>query len=385
MSIAQQQAYLDEFGNSGLDFTKEQISSHFIVTSIIVDESKVTDIEKKLEIIRKKYFQTGEMKSSTVAQNHSRRLKILQEVVELDFHIYSIVVDKTKLTSEGFGYKSSFYKFLHTLVDKELFIAFPNIRLIADEYGRTEFMEGFIKYVKDRHIPTLFDAAEFRFEKSQSELLIQLADFISGTIARHFDKTVYTVEGKKFIDLLRATNKVIGIVNWPKEYKPYVYETKALSSSTFDQLIANQCLALAYDFLEKSPNKRKPFSKEQESCLRFLLFNYNYIDPEKYVRAPDIIRHLEVGRPARLTVHQFRSKVIAKLRDAGVIISTSNLGYKIPANEADIFNYVNQVSRNIRPMLDRVKSCREQFLLATKNSFDVLDKPEYDYLKTFFQ
>jgi len=115
-----------------------------------------------------------------------------------------------------------------------------------------------------------------------------------------------------------------------------------------------------------------------------LLFNYNYVDPEEYVPAWKIINHLNIGRSPHINAYQFKSKVIAKLRDAGVIISTSPRGYKIPANQHDLFNYINQVSLNIRPMLDRVKSCRSQFLLATKNSFDVLDKSEYDYLKKFF-
>ncbi|MFN0108566.1 MAG: DUF3800 domain-containing protein [Blastocatellia bacterium] len=382
MSIKQQRAFIDEFGNSGFDFSKDNVSSHFIVTAIIVDEEAIPELEKSIEPIRKKYFQTGEMKSSGVGRNNLRGKKILDELVKLDFHIYAVVVDKSKLTSEGFNYHQSFYKFLHALTDQELYRAFPNIKLSADEHGRKEFMEGFIEYIKKRHVPTLFDRADFEFVKSTPALLLQLADFICGTIARCFDKTVITPEGKNFIRSLKDANRVISIVDWPEQYTPYVYQTDLLRSSTFDQLIATQSLTLAYEFLRSS--SKKAFTRYQVRCIKFLLFNYHYVDPEEYVPAWKIIRHLNLGRSPQINAYHFKSKVIAKLRDAGVIISTSPKGYKIPANERDLYNYINQVSSNIRPMLERVKGCRNQFRLATKNALDVLDKPEYEYLKKFF-
>ena len=38
-------AFIDEFGNNGLDFTNPQISSHFIVTAIIVEENDIPILE----------------------------------------------------------------------------------------------------------------------------------------------------------------------------------------------------------------------------------------------------------------------------------------------------------------------------------------------------
>ena len=57
-------AYIDEFGNNGLDFDKEGVSETFIVTAIIVSEEKLENLEAELEKIRKANFQTGEIKSS---------------------------------------------------------------------------------------------------------------------------------------------------------------------------------------------------------------------------------------------------------------------------------------------------------------------------------
>lgn len=123
----QMKAYIDEFGNSGLDFDNVQNSTHFIVTAIIVDDDSVEKLNESLDVIRATNFQQGEIKSSKVGNNDDRREKILREICTLDFTIYSIVVDKRMLYSEGFRYKKSFYKFIHSLVDRELFKTFPNL------------------------------------------------------------------------------------------------------------------------------------------------------------------------------------------------------------------------------------------------------------------
>lgn len=49
-------AFIDEFGTNSFDFDKPNISTHFIVTSIIVDKSKVIQVQNEVEAIRKKNF-----------------------------------------------------------------------------------------------------------------------------------------------------------------------------------------------------------------------------------------------------------------------------------------------------------------------------------------
>ena len=74
--------------------------------------------------------------------------------------------------------------------------------------GSKEFMKGFVDYVKRRHIPDLFNYSEFGFESSRSNLLIQLADFICGTVAKAFDNTVFSENGHRFLLLLRGNNTI---------------------------------------------------------------------------------------------------------------------------------------------------------------------------------
>lgn len=145
-------AFADEFGNNSFKFSSE--STHFIAAAIIVNIEDLDEFYSGVEKIRAKYFQTGEIKSSKIKDNHTRRKIILTEIVKLKFNIYSVVVDKTKLYGEGFKFKKSFYKYLNGILYKELYKSFPQLELKVDEYGGNEFMLEFKEYVKQNHIRT---------------------------------------------------------------------------------------------------------------------------------------------------------------------------------------------------------------------------------------
>jgi len=371
-------AYVDEYGNFGYDFDKKGVSTHFIVTSIIVDENKLQEVEFQLEIIRKQYFQTGEIKSSYVGSNDLRRIKILEKLSKIDFHIFSIVIDKRNLKSEGLKYKQSFFKFLHSLIDRELFKVFPDLKIVADEHGSKKFMTGFIKYIQKNHIPDLFNQADFRFSNSKSDLMVQLADFITGTFGFCFDDKRLSPIRNEFLRTLK--NKIIELRFWPNNYYPFAYEPQK-DFKDFDITIANLGINLAKQFIQKKENKKSPAEIDQVNCLRYLLFYFQNINPTQYVSTYELMHHINSWRANNMSIHYFRSKVIAKLRDWGVIIASCNLGYKLPSNQVDLYDYVNHSNTYIQPMIGRLIKCRNKVRLATKNRIDILDHDEFVYLK----
>ena len=75
-------AFADEFGNNSFDFDNQ--GSHFIIASVIMNADESEIIQNQLEQIRKKYFQTGEIKSQKVKNNHKRRLLILNELKSIN-------------------------------------------------------------------------------------------------------------------------------------------------------------------------------------------------------------------------------------------------------------------------------------------------------------
>jgi hypothetical protein len=370
-------AFIDEFGNNGLDFEKEGVSNTFIVTAIIVSREKLKGLETELEKIRKLNFQTGEIKSSKVGGNDTRRLNIIAELNALDYHIFSIVIDKTKLTSEGFQYKGSFYKFLHSLVDRELFKTFPDLLVVADEHGGNDFKKSFLEYMKNRHIPNLFEQSEFRLSNSKSELMVQLADFITGTIARCYEPKKLSPRKNDILKALRQ--KIIEIRIWPPDYKPMAYDP-GKDFANYDPTISSLGLNLASQFLDKFGTSKVPYILDQCTCLRYLLFHFRNINPETYVTTFELLSQMEQLKSKKVSMHYFRSKVIAKLRDNGVILASSNKGYKLPSSSMDLYDFVNHSNSYIQPMMDRLLKCRNQIKLATKNEMDIFDHEEFKYL-----
>jgi len=371
-------AYIDEFGNSGLDFDKNGVSKVFIVTSVIIDSRSLTDVEKSLEEIRKKYFQTGEMKSSKVGANDDRRLKILLEFNKLEYTIFSIVVNKRKLVSEGFQHKKSFYKFLHSLVDRELFKIFPDLLIVADEHGDNQFKNSFIKYIQKNHIPDLFNQSEFKLSNSRSELLVQMADIISGTLARCYDEDKLSKRSKEFLECINP--KISEIRFWPKDYKPFTFDPEK-DFEKFDPIISQLSMNLADQFINKNERSNTPSILDQCTCLKYLLFYFRNINPEKFISTNELIAQINNKYNKNISMHYFRSKVIAKLRDNGIIISSSNKGYKLPSSSQDLFEFVDHSNSYIQPMIDRLLKCRNQIKLATKNKIDIFDSDEFRYLK----
>ena len=77
-------------------------------------------------------------------------------------------------------------------------------------------------------------------------------------------------------------------------------------------------------------------------------------------------------------------RVIAPLRDDGIIIASSSQGYKIPTRSADIAAYVNQTASVVGPMLSRIGKCRSQIQKVTDSQLDILDDATLSGYRRFF-
>jgi len=64
-------AFVDESGNSDLDTSKGGSSGFFIVCSILVAEKDLDAAYAQAEALRKRHFQTGEIKSSNLKPKDS--------------------------------------------------------------------------------------------------------------------------------------------------------------------------------------------------------------------------------------------------------------------------------------------------------------------------
>jgi len=368
-------AFADEFGNNSFDFKNQ--GSHFIIASVIMNQDELSGIQQHLEIVRKKYFQTGEIKSSKVKHNHKRRILILNELKSINFSVYAVVIDKRKLSGEGFKFKQSFYKFLNGILYKELYRTFPQLELKVDEHGGNDFMRSFKKYVEKNHIRNLFTGSEFNIKKSHNDLGVQLADFIAGTLGYIFDENKKSEESANFAEIL--STKLTSLNHFPKEYKLEEFNEEE-TFNEYDDTIATLGLNRIFDYIDKTTGNSQD-DRDRINFAKLLLLYHQSNHPKKYTTSNEFIKHLNVNRDKDLSKEQFSSKIIGHLRDKGVLIASSRDGYKIPTSAMDMKKFIKHGKSIIFPLLRRIEECRDAILLATINEYDILDEKEFEQLK----
>lgn len=197
-------AFVDEYGGAHLATQKQGVTAYFIVTAILVSEN-LAIVRERAERIRRDFFQTGEMKSSGVGGNDVRRLSILRRICELPIKTFTIAVDKREISkSSGLAYKPSFFKHVNRKVYSRIYDVYEHVRLVADEHGTEAFMQDFEKYI-DRHVglrEDLFLERTFRFSRSNDEVLLQVADMLSGSLARSIDPVKQSDNAPEILALL---------------------------------------------------------------------------------------------------------------------------------------------------------------------------------------
>lgn len=378
-------AFTDESGAFGWDLDNPNVSTHFVVSAIIVKEQDLQFLRQQVEAVRKKHFQTGEMKSSHIGKNSERRKRILADLLPLPFSIFSVVIDKRQLIeSKGLKFKPSFYKFMNNIVHKELRHAFPILTIVADTIGGSEYMKSFAKYVEERQdIPNLLGEAAFFFARSNDDVLIQLADIISGTVALEYDAHRKTQGDPKYHKMLEK--KFIRIEFYPKTFETYVVDDSALAED-YDKQVATLCLKQAVEFVKQHEEDEDEETQAQITILKYLLFRFMNNDLRSYIPTRELKNQLAFTKFSDISTQTFRTRIIGKLRDSGIIISGSSAkkGYKIPAKESELFDFINHGTTIIMPMLERLKKCRDLVKLGTANELDLFDKTEYSSLKKYF-
>ncbi|CAG5074665.1 hypothetical protein DYBT9623_05352 [Dyadobacter sp. CECT 9623] len=376
-------AFLSEWGNNALDFSKRPGSAilpttHFIVCAIVIGKADVPCVLPVLEAVSKRHFNGGQIDSEMISSDHIKRKQILEDLEELPFQIFSVIVDKRQLIGEGLRYKGSFFKFLHGLADRELFRIFPDLEMFTGQIQDETFMKGFVSYVQQNHIANLFNESSFGFIAAQDSLMVQTAGFIAGTLARCYDETVITDQRADFIEVLKR--KVVTIRFWPDAFEHNLI-SRPQPGPSFDPLLSELSVNLANDFLHRKSADRAPQAIDQVSTLSYLLFHFRHIDPVRYITSFELMEHIRARKGKNVSLHYFQTKVIAPLRDAGVLIASSSRGYKLPASEQDLYDFVSHSNTIIEPMLSRVKRFRDQVHIASDGKIDVLAADEYKVIR----
>lgn len=375
--------FVDEYGGAHLATEKEGVTTYFIVTAILIAEN-LDVVRAQAEQIRRAFFQNGEMKSSSVGGNDTRRLSIVQRIRELPVKTYTIVVDKREIgRSSGLAYKPSFFKYVNRKLYSRIYDVYEHVRLVADEHGTEDFMRSFENYIGSRVgiRQDLFLERTFRFSRSEDEVLLQVADMVSGSIARCIDPKKQSANSAEILSLLSPMS--VGVEHWPPRTLPFPHPIPDGSVGKFDAVIKDHCIRQATLFVERqeADSSIDERGRAQLETLKLLLFRVQFGAEREFVPTREIIRHLRSNCGLELSAHQIRSAVVSQLRDANVVIASGPKGYKLPVSEGDILEFVTHAQSIIPPMLSRLARARDGLLMVSLKEFDLLGRSEHEELR----
>ncbi|VVS94439.1 DUF3800 domain-containing protein [Desulfoluna spongiiphila] len=352
-------AYIDE---SGTPIIGDQ--RFYVITASICESCDLHEIESKIKDIQKNHCSGAELKSSRIGKNKRIRKQILQDLSELPIYYFSLVVDKNNIKKDsGLQWRTSMYKYCQRMLFDRIYKNLQSIKVICDTYGRTPFMESFETYIYNHFTETLFCEKEVCYSSPDDEILIQLSDFVGGSVRRCFES-----KDKEEETLIHIKEKVIGIHKWPLSYQEISYGEE---DELIDIMIKNHCFSVALQFIQTTEDDLL-----KDVCT-FLLYDYSSIDKE-FICSDELLKKLKhQGIISENKQKQwFMSRIIAPLRDAGVLIAASRDGYKIPCCREDISVFVKFVEEKSYPYLNRLVKMRESVFLGTNQKYDLVVESE---------
>ncbi len=171
-------------------------------------------------------------------------------------------------------------------------------------------------------------------------------------------------------DALRIfRSRIVDVVNFPEIFKPYTFSSD--DNSEFDEAIYQLAYKCATDYIEKNKGIESDEVRLRILFLRILWYNVQICNSTQFVYSGELVQHLSQVSEKKVTKDFLYRRIIAPLRDEGVIIASSVHGYKIPTSVEDIRTYINQTVTVVGPMLSRIGKCRELIQKQTDNANQV--------------
>lgn len=370
MTQARQHIFVDESGGTDLPNEESGVGDYYVIAGVIIPADSHAELTRAAEQIVSEHAGTGELKSSSIGGNTDRRRRVLQDIARHKFAFYSLVVNKARIWRDsGLQWRPSFYKFLHRMFYAQIKRAFLEVEILADQHGRSAFMESFKTYISD--LGSLFDT--FEFASSRANPPLQLADVIAGTIRR-----VYTgEESREILEILGHPR--LPVEEWPPRAS---WDNDLIETSQFDEAIRGISLRAARSYVESHIGSDDIDDQLRAHAFRYLLIRFEE-DPQEYVLRSEVLEYLRSVTRQNMTETTLTSKVFADARDSGVIIASTDAGVKIPYDASDLREWMARTESQVAPYLRRVEEARRIILLASHNQHDIAAATSFPALSRY--
>lgn len=178
--------FVDESGDPGMK-GKQGTSPHFVITAVIFEENEeAEECDRLIEQAKRKLFKNPAAEFHFSKCSDEFRQCFFEAVATSQFFYLSFVLNKKKVWGPGFQDKTSFYKYVASLLFEN---AKPHLRdasVTIDRCGNRDFRQQLERYLKRKINTHNRLIRKVKSEPSNSNNLLQLADMICGAVARSF-------------------------------------------------------------------------------------------------------------------------------------------------------------------------------------------------------
>ncbi|MDP3995320.1 MAG: DUF3800 domain-containing protein [bacterium] len=206
--------FIDESGDTGRKITTGS-SRYFVISVVLFTENEeALSCDKRIGLIRHELGKKEDFEFHFANNSHAVRLAFLQAIQPYHFIYFAVIIDKDpkKLWGPGFETKESFYKYACQMVITNAMPYFDTATVILDQTGSPVFRRSLSKYLRAKVYQNNGKSIKkLKQQRSSSNNLIQLADYVAGVINRKAQDKKDWKEYYKYI-----ADKENWVQTWPK-------------------------------------------------------------------------------------------------------------------------------------------------------------------------
>lgn len=181
--------FIDESGDSGFKIEKGSSKTFVVVLIVFNDEIEAEETALKIKKLRRKLGKSDNFEFKFNKCSKKYRLDFLRIITNCKFRIRAIVFEKEKVYSLNLRKsKETFFNYAVKLVLEHNNKTISNAKIRLDGRGERLFRRKLTTYLRQQlNTQTRRIIKNLRFRNSKTDVLIQLADMVAGTLRRYFD------------------------------------------------------------------------------------------------------------------------------------------------------------------------------------------------------
>lgn len=180
--------FIDDSGDPSFAFHKGSTRFFIICSVIFEDELVAQEVALEIRKLKRELNIPDTVEFKFTKSNRDVRIKFLQRVRKYNFKIRVLVVDKYKIHKDDLKRrKELFYSYFIKTLLKYNKGSIENARVRIDGSGDRIFKKAFLGYLRrELNSPEVRIIRKCKLVDSKSDVLIQMADMIAGSINRFY-------------------------------------------------------------------------------------------------------------------------------------------------------------------------------------------------------